>query len=316
MSETPASNSPASDPVAFDTATPVFVPEVEVLEPRHTDAPSPQTAPTEPERLDESCFDRVEGMLDYTELAVSLLQERDAQREEESRKETTPTLSVVIPVFNEETTLREIVRQVQAVPIDKEILIVDDCSTDGTREQLKELETEPNIRVFYHEYNHGKGAALRTGFIEACGQYVLIQDADLEYDPQDYTQLLEPLEAGEADVVYGSRFLGDEIRDPSFLHRLGNGVLTCCSNLFTGQKLTDMETCYKVFRREALQSIEIEQDRFGFEPEITAKLARRQMRIREVPIAYNSRGYEEGKKIGWRDGVNALYCIVRYGLAD
>ena len=303
----------SSDSIAPVSVTPVFVPEVEALEPRDGQQPAVQRAPAQ---LDESCFDRVEEMLDYTELAVSLLQQRDSERKEEARQKTTPVLSVVIPVFNEEATLREIVRQVQAVAIDKEVLIVDDCSTDGTRELLQELEKQPNVHVFYHEYNHGKGAALRTGFLEARGEYVLIQDADLEYDPQDYPKLLEPLLNSEADVVYGSRFLGDEVRDPSFVHRLGNGILTWSSNLFTRQKLTDMETCYKVFRREALQSIQVEQDRFGFEPEITAKLARRGMRIREVPIAYNGRGYEEGKKIGWRDGVNALYCIVRYGLAD
>ncbi|MCA9248225.1 MAG: glycosyltransferase family 2 protein [Planctomycetales bacterium] len=255
-------------------------------------------------------------MLDYTDLAVALLQERDARQKEDARKQTKPLLSVVIPVYNEEATIREIVQQVMAVEIDKEVLIVDDCSTDGTHEVLSELSNDPNVHVFYHEYNHGKGAALRTGFLEARGEYVVVQDADLEYDPQDYPKLLEPLQAGEADVVYGSRFLGDEVRDPSFVHRLGNGILTWSSNIFTGQKLTDMETCYKVFRREALQEIQIEQDRFGFEPEITAKLARRKMRIREVPIAYRGRGYEEGKKIGWRDGLNAFYCIVRYGLAD
>ena len=304
------------DSFAPTSQVPVFVPEVETLEPRNAVEAKPSARPTEPAHLDESCFERVEQMLDYTDLAVALLQERDARQKEDARKQTKPLLSVVIPVYNEEATIREIVQQVMAVEIDKEVLIVDDCSTDGTHEVLSELSNDPNVHVFYHEYNHGKGAALRTGFLEARGEYVVVQDADLEYDPQDYPKLLEPLQAGEADVVYGSRFLGDEVRDPSFVHRLGNGILTWSSNIFTGQKLTDMETCYKVFRREALQEIQIEQDRFGFEPEITAKLARRKMRIREVPIAYRGRGYEEGKKIGWRDGLNAFYCIVRYGLAD
>jgi glycosyltransferase involved in cell wall biosynthesis len=271
-----------------------------------------------------STIERVEEMLDATELAIGLIEQDELlaretlDRAEAERGEaaTGVLLTVAIPVYNERETIREIVRRVQAVPLEKEIVIVDDCSTDGTRDVLRELATEPGIRVFYHEFNHGKGAALRTAFLHAQGELVLVQDADLEYDPSDYPKLLEPILDGRSDVVYGSRFLGSEVRDPSFIHRLGNRLLTGASNLFTGQRLTDMETCYKVMRRDVLQSIEIEQDRFGFEPEITAKLSRRRQRIVEVPIAYHGRGYEEGKKIGLRDAFNALYCIVRYSLRD
>ena len=224
-------------------------------------------------------------------------------------------LSVVIPVFNERATVREIVRRVQAVGLNLEIVLVDDFSVDGSRQILLEMEAEyDNVRVFLHGYNRGKGAALRTGFAQVQGDLVIIQDADLEYDPNDYPSLLEPILSGETDVVYGSRFLGDEIRDPSFLHRLGNRMLTMASNLVTGQRLTDMETCYKVFRREVLADMNLEQNRFGFEPEITAKVSRRGYTIREVPIAYHGRDYAEGKKIGYGDALSALWCILRYRL--
>ncbi len=278
-----------------------------------TQAPIPSVSPTSARRPTRPEYlDRVEQMLDATELAISLA--------EESYTESEPTLatklSVVMPVYNEAATVQEIVRRVQAVPVEKEILIVDDCSTDGTREILRSLESEPGIRVFYHEFNHGKGAALRTALLEATGDYVIVQDADLEYDPNDYQRLLEPLLADEADVVYGSRFLESGPAGSSLVHWLGNRLLTGASNLLTGQRLTDMETCYKVFRRSALEGIDIAQDRFGFEPEITAKLARRQVCIREVPIAYTARGYRDGKKIGLRDAFNALYCIVRYAVVE
>jgi len=225
-------------------------------------------------------------------------------------------LSVVIPVFNEQATLKTVVDAVQEVHIDKELVIVDDFSTDGTREVLAELEQVENIRVVYHDRNQGKGAALRSGFAHATGDVVIIQDADQEYDPKDYSKLLKPIEEGLADVVYGSRFTGGaHHRVLYFWHSVGNGFLTLLSNMFTDLNLTDMETCYKVFKREVIQDITIEEDRFGFEPEITAKLAKRQLRIYEVGISYSGRTYEEGKKIGWRDGVRAIWCILKYNLA-
>jgi len=225
-----------------------------------------------------------------------------------------PKLSVVIPVYNEGSTVEEIVRRVQAVVITKEIVIVDDGSTDGTRDRLKEIEQqESNVRVILQPYNMGKGKALRTGFAAARGDYVIVQDADLEYDPQDYAKLLGPLERGHADAVYGSRFITtQEHRVLYFWHSLGNKLLTLLSNMATDLNLTDMETCYKVFRRELIQSIELEEDRFGFEPEITCKLARVRARVYEVGIAYYGRTYEEGKKIGMRDGFRALWCILKY----
>ena len=225
-------------------------------------------------------------------------------------------LSVVIPVYNEETTIREILARVRALPVPLEIIIVDDCSTDGTREVLRQLAETPDVQVVYKTRNQGKGAALRTGFKQASGDIVVVQDADLEYDPRDILPLLKPILDGGADVVYGSRFLGRTQHDPSYLHRLGNRLLTQASNLLTGLRLTDMETCYKAFRRSVLGGLSICQNRFGFEPEVTAKLARRGHRVREVAISYHPRDWDEGKKIGVKDGLNALYCILRYGLAD
>lgn len=225
-------------------------------------------------------------------------------------------LTIVIPVFNEQQTVAEILRRVRAVPIPKEIIVVDDCSTDDTRAVLEQLGDWSELRVIHKPQNAGKGAALRTGFAAATGDVVVVQDADLEYDPNDLPALLEPILRGEADVVYGSRYLHEQPQDPSLLHRLGNQVLTWASNLFTGLRLTDMETCYKMIPRPLLQSLEIRQNRFGFEPEVTAKLARRGVRIKELPIRYESRGYKDGKKIGWRDAINAFYCIVRYRWRD
>lgn len=225
-------------------------------------------------------------------------------------------LTIVIPVFNEQQTVAEILRRVRAVPIPKEIIVVDDCSTDDTRAVLEQLGDWSELRVIHKPQNAGKGAALRTGFAAATGDVVVVQDADLEYDPNDLSALLEPILRGEADVVYGSRYLHEQPQDPSLLHRLGNQVLTWASNLFTGLRLTDMETCYKMIPRPLLQSLEIQQNRFGFEPEVTAKLARRGVRIKELPIRYESRGYKDGKKIGWRDAINAFYCIVRYRWRD
>jgi glycosyltransferase involved in cell wall biosynthesis len=223
-------------------------------------------------------------------------------------------VSIVIPVYNEETTIRDVISRVKQLPLPKEIIVVDDCSTDGTRRALSQLENLSGIRIIYKSKNEGKGAALRTGFAAATGDVVCIQDADFEYDPRDIIELIRPIVEGVADVVYGSRFLGNARQDPSILHRLGNRTLTWFSNRFTGLKLTDMETCYKAFPRKLLNKIEIEQDRFGVEPEITAKIARLNCRVLEIPIRYDGRGYKEGKKIGLKDGFEAIYCIVRYGL--
>jgi glycosyltransferase involved in cell wall biosynthesis len=222
-------------------------------------------------------------------------------------------LTVVIPVYNEVDTLLHLIDRVQEVALDKEIVLVDDCSSDGTRDLLRKTTFPGNVRVLYHERNQGKGAALRTGFAAATGDVVIIQDADLEYDPQEYPKLLKPIVEGRADVVFGSRFAGGEThRVLYFWHFMGNKFLTLCSNAFTNLNLTDMETCYKVFRREVLSKISVEENRFGFEPEITAKIAKMRVRIYEVGISYDGRTYEEGKKIGWKDGVRALWCIVKY----
>ena len=225
-------------------------------------------------------------------------------------------LSVIIPVYNEVNTIEEIVARIQAVPIEKEIILVDDCSTDGTRQRLQEIDRAGNIQVLYHERNQGKGAAVRTGIAAARGDLVIIQDADLEYDPQEYPKLMKPIIDGKADVVYGSRFAGGEYhRVLYFWHYVGNRFLTLLSNCFTNLNLTDMETCYKVFPRKLIQSIRIEESQFGFEPEITAKIAKTNVRIYEVGISYSGRTYEEGKKIGWRDGCRAVWCILKYGMA-
>jgi glycosyltransferase involved in cell wall biosynthesis len=227
-----------------------------------------------------------------------------------------PTLSVVIPCFNEIATLESIVAAVEASPVrDLEIILVDDGSTDGTRELLRDKLESRVARVILHPENRGKGAALRTGFAAATGDLVIIQDADLEYDPQEYPQLIAPILAGKADVVFGSRFAGGgSTRVLYYWHYVGNRLLTTLSNMLTNINLTDMEVCYKVFRREVLQKIQIEEDRFGFEPEITAKVARLGCRIYEVGISYAGRTYGEGKKIGWRDGVRAVWCILKYNL--
>lgn len=225
-------------------------------------------------------------------------------------------LSVVIPVYNERDTVRMIVDRVQAVQVDKEIIIVDDYSTDGTRDVLAQVEKDhSNVRVLLQDKNRGKGCALRTGFQRALGDYVIVQDADLEYDPEDYHKLLQPLDKGNADVVYGSRFISNqEHRVLYFWHSVGNQLLTLLSNMATDLNLSDMETCYKVFRRELIQALILEEDRFGFEPEVTSKLAKARARIYEVGIAYHGRTYEEGKKIGMRDGFRALWCIIKYRL--
>lgn len=226
-------------------------------------------------------------------------------------------LTIVIPCYNESRTIDQIIEAVRRSPYpNKEIIVVDDCSIDGTREKLQsEIEPSGRVdRVIYHDRNQGKGAALRTGFQHASGDIVIVQDADLEYDPNEYPRLMEPIISGNADVVFGSRFVGgDAHRVLYFWHRVGNNMLTLLSNMLTDLDLTDMETCYKAFRREVIQGIEIEESRFGFEPEITAKIAkRRDLRVYEVGISYYGRTYEEGKKIGWKDGLRAVYCIIKY----
>jgi len=229
-------------------------------------------------------------------------------------------LSIVIPVYNEAATISKIVDLVRSVDagMEKEILLVDDCSRDGTREVLEKMGRESSdLKVLFHEVNRGKGAALRTGFAAATGDVVLIQDADLEYDPHEYPRLLQPIVDGHADVVYGSRFLGGGAHRVVFYwHYLGNRLLTTLSNMTTNLNLTDMEVCYKVFKRDVIQGLPLKENRFGFEVEITAKIARRKLKIYEVPISYYGRDYSEGKKIGWKDGFSALRCIVKYAFAD
>lgn len=223
-------------------------------------------------------------------------------------------ISVVIPVYNEKSTILELYHAVKSVPLDKEIILVDDGSTDGTRELLKQLDAS-SATVILHDRNRGKGAALRSGFQHATGDIILIQDADLEYDPQQYPKLIQPILDGKADVVYGSRFVtGDYRRVLFFWHMLGNTFLTFLSNILTNLNLSDMETCYKVFTRDVLKKLTIEEDRFGFEPEITAKIAKMNVRIYEVGISYSGRTYKEGKKIGWKDGISAIRCILKYNL--
>jgi glycosyltransferase involved in cell wall biosynthesis len=224
-------------------------------------------------------------------------------------------LSVVIPAYNEAPTIEQLVARVHAVPIDKEIIVVDDCSQDGTGDKLARIADRYRLRVLSHEQNQGKGAALRTGFAHARGDIVVVQDADLEYDPFEYGKLIQPILDGKADVVYGSRFAGGEShRVLYYWHSVGNTVLTQLSNMMTNLNLTDMETCYKAFRREVIEQLVIEESRFGFEPEITAKVSKLGCRIYEVGISYSGRTYHEGKKISWKDGVSAIRCILKYNL--
>jgi len=223
-------------------------------------------------------------------------------------------ISVVMPVYNEAKTIKEIVKNVQAVDLEKEIIIVDDASTDGTREILNEIKDKGGIKVLFHQSNQGKGAALRTAFKQVKGEIVIIQDADLEYDPNEYNKLIKPIIEGKADAVYGSRFLGGTHRVLFFWHYVGNRIFTLLSNMLTNLNLTDMETCYKVFKASLLNKFTIESNRFGVEPEITAKLAKLKCRIYEVDISYSGRDYTEGKKINWKDGIAALYWILKYNL--
>lgn len=283
----------------------------------------PTAVPNEtvvPPSSDVSYLEQMEQALEVAERSIANAKAVDQApasaeintNEVTEEKQTALAVSVVIPVYNERETIAEIVERIRAVGIHHEIIIVDDFSLDGTRDVLLELAREPDVHLLMHGYNRGKGAALRTAFAMAEGDVILIQDADLEYDPADYSKLLAPIERGESDVVYGSRFLENAHQDPSRLHRFGNWLLTACSNLFTGQKLTDMETCYKAFRSEILSTLRFEQNRFGFEPEITAKISRLGYNIVEVPISYHARGYEEGKKIGLGDALSAIRCILKY----
>ena len=274
----------------------------------------PAPAPIPKSEYLENMLERLEGCVELVESELAQYQTADAGKN--ASKRTDYVLTVVIPVFNELNTIGRILSRVSALPLNLELVIVDDYSTDGTREVLQKLDGLEKVKVILQEKNAGKGAALRTGFEHASGDFIVVQDADLEYNPSDIPQLIQPLLRDEADVVYGSRFIGEELQDESWIHRAGNAVLTGASNLFSGLNLTDMETCYKAFNREVLKDITIEQDRFGIEPEITAKLARRGYRFVEVPISYDSRGYDEGKKIGFKDLFNAIYCIGRYGVSD
>ncbi len=295
----------------FDTSLNSFTGQFPVAVP-----PAAATPPAAP--ADLTALDRIEETLDRIEQLSDLLTvEEDYEFPPLNYKLPEKfKLSVVIPVYNEEASLYQILGRVAAMPLPKEIIIVDDYSTDGTRQLLRPLEELRDVQIIYKPQNEGKGAALRTGFKRVTGDVVVIQDADLEYDPRDIPRLIEPILDGAADVVYGSRFLSDEKQDPSWLHRFGNGMLTRASNLTTGLRLTDMETCYKAFRSGVLRAVDVRQNRFGFEPEITAKLARKRCRFHEIPIRYNPRSYEKGKKIGVKDGFNALYCIARYAMAD
>ena len=225
-------------------------------------------------------------------------------------------LSIVIPVYNEHSTIKEIIKRVRSTPFEKEIIVIDDYSTDGTRRLLQEMENDSDLRIFYHPKNMGKGAALRTGFSYITGDIVIIQDADLEYDPIEYRKLIQPICEDKADVVYGSRFMGGPRRVLYFWHSIANSILTLFSNMMTNLNLTDMETCYKVFRREVIEKISIKSNRFGFEPEITSKISKLGVRIYEIPISYHGRKYSEGKKIGWKDGVSAFFSIMRYRFFD
>ena len=224
------------------------------------------------------------------------------------------TLSVIVPCFNEVSTINKIIDKIKASPVDKEIIIVDDGSSDGSKEFLSNID-DPGVKVIFHSHNIGKGAAIRTGIKHATGKILIIQDADLEYDPKEYEKIIEPILEDKADVVFGSRFQGGQPhRVVFFWHRVGNGFLTLISNIFTDLNLTDMETCYKAFRTSLIQKISIKENRFGFEPEITAKVSKLDCRIFEVGISYYGRTYKEGKKIGWKDGVRAIWCILKYNI--
>ena len=272
-------------------------------------APSPAVGGTAPGAPNVSQLDELSALCGQWDQAA-------ANESLPYRLPDTFLVSVVIPVYNEESTVRELIRRVCELPLPLQIIIVDDCSTDGTRDVLQALADHPHIEVIFKPTNEGKGAALRTGFSRASGNVIVVQDADLEYDPRDIPRLLEPIVNGDADIVYGSRFLERDSLGTSRLHRLGNQLLTFASNATTGLQITDMETCYKVFRRDVLDDMSLRQNRFGFEPEFTAKIARRGYLLSELPIRYQARHWRDGKKIGVRDALSAAFCIVRYAAAD
>jgi glycosyltransferase involved in cell wall biosynthesis len=290
---------------------PTFLADELPLCPPPVDAPRPSTATAV-----DATIARIERTLDEAQQLLDLVHTSEPYDVAPLGYDVPPgfKLSIVMPVYNEERTIHEILARVAAIPLPKEIIVVDDCSRDRTRDMLAALSSADELRVIAKPQNEGKGAALRTGFQAATGDVVIVQDADLEYDPRDIPAVVRPIVENKADVVFGSRFLWEEPQDQSFVHRLGNWALTTASNLTTGLWVTDMETCYKAFRREIIQGVDLQQNRFGFEPEVTAKIARRGCRVTEVPIRYNPRSYAEGKKIGVKDLFNALWCIARYGL--
>lgn len=276
----------------------------------HVSAPPQQTAPLGP-----ICVPGVDAAeLEAINAGIEVLGDEALAQLGGFRLPVGFRLSIVVPVFNELQHIDEILRRVHATPVPKEIIVVDDYSTDGTRERLFDLADQYKLCIILHDRNQGKGAAVRTGMAACGGQVVLVQDADLEYDPSEYPQLIRPLVEGKADVVYGSRYLGTKIQGQKWTHKLANSLLTGLSNACTGLELTDMETCYKAFRRDSLKGIEIEQSRFGIEPELTAKIARKKLRVQEVPVTYCARGIAEGKKIRLKDAFQAIYCILRYSL--
>ena len=305
---TAAHNNPGGD---LPRWKPIFIRQQPVLKPRRnvpsTASPRRKVWIATPRQRAQAALDTIDA------LAQSLTDAGDVSTDLPLELPADFLLSVVVPIYNEQATVGRIIDTLYSLPLPIEVIAVDDGSTDGTVAELTRLNRRyPALKVCIQEQNCGKGAALRKGFEQATGSYVMVQDADLEYNPHDIPSLLEPLIHGAADVVYGSRFLDCRWQGSSYLHRLGNRVLTWCSNCMTGYSLTDMETCYKVVRRELLQQMELEQDRFGFEVELTAKLAQQKVRIVERPIAYAARDWDEGKKIGWRDGLRALQCIWRY----
>ncbi len=280
-------------------------------------ATSTPSAKSPPAATGSDAAQRILSTIDVAQAGLAALEhEHGAGSAAPVPHRTSLKVSVIIPVYNERDTIRTVVDRVRATGLHHELVIVDDASTDGTRDVLLEIDEHADVRVILHGYNKGKGGALHTALDYVTGDVILIQDADLEYNPDDYDKLLAPIEEGDADVVFGSRFLENAAQDPSIVHRFGNAVLTWLSNRATGLALTDMETCYKVFRRGAIRGMVLREQRFGFEPEFTAKLARRKCRFQEVPIRYTSRGYDEGKKIHLGDGIRALYCILRYAWLD
>jgi glycosyltransferase involved in cell wall biosynthesis len=278
--------------------TPVAIPFVPALGP---------TAATDVVTRVEETLEEIDSLWDYVEID-------DVPTD--SGLPADLLVSVVIPVYNEKKTVLDVIARVKGLPFNKEIIVVDDCSTDGTRGWLETLRGAPGLELICKDKNEGKGAALRDGFEIAKGHVVVVQDADLEYDPRDLEKVIQPIAAGDADVVYGSRYLFRTSGDRSFAHRMVNRAITCASNLFTGLRLTDMETCHKAFRTNVIRELPLKQRRFGFEPEVTAKVARRDYRVLERPVRYLPRSYAQGKKIGILDALNAMFCVVRYGLAD